>query len=186
MDALHVLKVRSSVAKLQAPGPTQEQSRQLIQAAIRAADHGNLKPWRFLFIEGEGLVSLGQVFARASANAKADITQAELTRMESMPLRAPSILVVIAKCQEHPKVPQVEQLISAGAAAQNIINAAYAMGLGAIWRTGDMAYNPEVAGALGLSGEESLVGFIYLGTPIDVLPEAKVIDPENFFEFWRG
>ncbi len=186
MEALHLLQVRSSVAKLEAPGPTPDQCSLLIKAATRAADHGNLKPWRFLFIAGEHLTRLGRIFAEAAASVKPDISRVELTRLESMPLRAPMILVVVAKCCDHPKVPKLEQLVSAGAAAQNIINAAYAMGLGAIWRTGDMAYDQHVALALGLAEGESITGFIYLGSPQGGLPEAKVIDPENFFEFWQG
>lgn len=186
MDALHLLHKRSSVAKLSAPAPTPEQCRQLIQAAVRAADHGNLQPWRFLILEGQGLADLGQVFVRAAQKAKPDLSDFEKERFLAMPLRAPLIMVVIAKCREHPKVPKSEQLISAGAAAQNILNAAYALGLGAFWRTGDMAYNPSVSATLGLAEDESLIGFIYLGAPTGELPQAKVIEVENFFQYWRG
>lgn len=188
MDAIAALHQRVSQARLQAPAPSVEQVETLIRAATRAADHGNLQPWRFLVIEGDGLVNLGRLFAKAATLKKPDISQAELDRFAGMPLRAPMIIVAIAQCRAHPKVPEVEQLLAAGAAAQNIINASFALGLGAIWRTGDMAYDELVKKGLGLVQDETLteqiVGFIYLGTPAtDSLPP-RAIDIHKYFAAW--
>jgi nitroreductase len=188
MDAIAALHQRVSQSRLQAPAPNAEQLEILIRAAIRAADHGNLQPWRFLIIEGEGLVKLGQLFAKRAAMKDTDISQAQLDRFKSMPLRAPMIIVAIAKCQAHPKVPKIEQLIAAGAAAQNLINASFALGLGAIWRTGDMAYDDGIKQALGLVTnemlDEQIVGFIYIGTAASNAAPPRELNPGDFFTAW--
>lgn len=184
MNALDVLQKRLSVGKLQSPAPDEEQCAAMIQAGIRAADHGNLLPWRFLLIRDQALVKLGEVFLAAAKKNKPDITTAEADRFLSLPLRAPLIMTVIAKTQIHPKIPVHEQLYSAAAAAQNILNAAYALGFGAIWRTGDIASDPFVANALGLTDGEQIIGFLYLGTPIQPLGEAKLKPASDFFSYW--
>lgn len=190
MDAITALHQRVSQSRLSAPAPDKTQVEILIRAAARAADHGNLQPWRFLIIEGEARAKLGQLFAQVAMAQKPDISQAELDKIKTKPLRAPMIIVVIAKCQPHPKVPEIEQTIAAGAAAQNILNASFALGLGAIWRSGEMAYDETVKQALGLISNESLreqiLGFIYLGTPAADMRPAREIKPQDFFTHWSG
>lgn len=184
MNALEVLQKRVSVGKLQAPAPDEAECEALIQAGIRAADHGGLTPWRFLLIRDQALVTLGEVFLAAAKINKPDITVEESQRFLSMPLRAPLIITVIAKTQEHPKIPLHEQLYSAAAAAQNILNAAYASGFGAIWRTGEMTSDPYVTNALGLEPSEQIIGFLYIGTPIQPLGEARSKPASDFFSYW--
>ncbi|ACE86174.1 nitroreductase family protein [Cellvibrio japonicus] len=184
MDAIKALHERVSVAKLAEPGPSMDQCRSLIRAALRAADHGNLQPWRFLLVQGEGRRQLGELFVSAARAKGEPLGDAAIERFKSMPLRAPMVMVVIARTQEHPKVPIVEQQYSAAAAAQNVVNAAYALGLGAIWRTGDLAYDPGVAAGLGLAEGESIIGFIYIGTPINSPEPARESNPDIFFQFW--
>lgn len=184
MDALVALHQRVSITKLAAPAPDKDQLNQLFKAALRAADHGNMRPWRFLIIEGEQLLKLGELFARVAQSNKQEITAAELERFKSMPLRAPMIIACIADTAENPKVPLIEQLISAGAATQNLITAAFALGLGAVWRTGDMAYDPHVKSALGLASNEELVGYVYIGTPSVPVHLPREQNPEEFFSYW--
>ncbi len=184
MDALTALQQRVSSPRLTEPAPTHEQLVQLFKAALRAADHGNLRPWRFLIIEGEQRVALGKLFASIAQTDKGEITQAELDRFIAMPLRAPMIITCIASCKENPKVPRIEQIISAGASTQNLINAAFALELGAVWRTGDFAYNAKVQTALGLGPHEEIVGFIYIGTPSVPIHSPREQNPEDFFSYW--
>ena len=145
MDALDALLNRVSAPRLMAPAPDAAQRELLFRAALRAPDHGQLKPWRFLTVEGEALVQLGELFARA---LPADASPEALTKARAMPLRAPLLVVVIARVQASPKVPEQEQVLAAGCAAHGILLAAHAQGIGAVWRTGDMAYNPQVAAGL--------------------------------------
>lgn len=184
MDALAALHQRVSITKLAEPAPDKTQLNQLFKAALRAADHGNMRPWRFLVIEKEGLVKLGDLFARVALANKPEITGPELERFKSMPLRAPMIIACIAATQENSKVPHIEQIIAAGAATQNLITAAFALGLGAVWRTGDMAYDPQVKAALGLVTNEELVGYVYIGTPSVPVHLPREQKPEDFFSYW--
>lgn len=184
MDALVALHQRVSVTRLTEPAPDKAQLNQLFKAALRAADHGHLRPWRFLVIEGDGLVRLGEVFARVAQSNKPEITEPELERIRFLPTRAPMIIACIAKCQENPKVPRIEQIISAGAATQNLITAAFALGLGAVWRTGDLAYDPQVKKTLGLVPNEELIGFVYIGTPLTPVHLPREENPEEFFSYW--
>ena len=184
MDALAALHHRVSITKLAGPAPDKAQLNQLFKAALRAADHGHMRPWRFLVIEGDGLVRLGEVFARVAQSNKPEITEPELERIRSLPLRAPMIITAIAKCGENPKVPRIEQIISAGAATQNLITAAFALGLGAVWRTGDIAYDSQVKKALGLASNEELIGFVYIGTPSTAVHLPQEENPEEFFSYW--
>ena len=74
------------------------------------------------------------------------------------------MIVVIASIQDHPKVPEIEQMLSAGASAQNMLLAAHMQGIGAMWRTGSMTYHPRVREGLGVAQNEKIIGFIYMGS----------------------
>ncbi len=184
MNAIDSLLSRVSSGKLTPPAPDEAQRRQLFAAALRAADHGHLRPWRFLVIEGDGLSALGNLFAEAARLDQPDISDSALERYRGMPLRAPLIVAVIASCQAHPKVPELEQLLSAAGAAQNMLNAAHALGLGAIWRTGEMAYHPYVLKALGLRDKEQLVGYLYIGNLAAWPAAPPSLDAQAFFSPW--
>ncbi|KEA64002.1 Nitroreductase family protein [Marinobacterium lacunae] len=174
MDALELLLNRTSCPALQAPAPTDEQLEVMMKAASRAPDHGSLTPYRFLRVQDEGLSKLGELFLSASQTEAGELSDAQSTKLLNMPKRAPMILVAIACTQEHPKVPVSEQVITAGCAAHSVVQAASALGLGAMWRSGDMAFNPEVAKGLGLADNEQIIGFIYLGQALKekTVPEA--------------
>ena len=185
MHALELLTGRVSVAKLVEPAPTQAQREVLFAAALRAPDHGQLRPWRFLTIEGAARERFGQVLEQAlKSDPKAGAVQIEKAR--NAPLRAPLLVVVIAKNIMHPKVPVSEQHLSAACCAHALLLAAQAQGLGAMWRTGELAYHPQVAQALGLSKGEQVLGFIYLGTPEGEPHPLNPLDPADFVAPWLG
>ena len=165
LDAIEALTTRASPSGLVAPAPDAETLERMLRAAVRAPDHGRLRPWRFILVDGEARDALGQVLADALRHREPNVAEAALTKERAKPLRAPLIVVVAAKVREHRGVPAVEQIIAAGAAAQNLLVAAHALGFGAFWRTGAAAYDEHVKRALGLRAEDSIVGFVYLGTP---------------------
>ncbi|MBV0933028.1 nitroreductase family protein [Marinobacterium weihaiense] len=165
MEALDALINRVSCPRLEAPAPTPEQLEALLRAAVRAPDHGALRPWRFIVAEGAGLERLGRLYAEAALQDNPELAPARHEKYCNMPLRAPMVITVVAVIRDHPKVPVSEQLVAAGCAAHGIIQAAYAQGLGAMWRTGEMAYHPHVHQGLGLGEGETIVGYIYLGQP---------------------
>jgi nitroreductase len=165
MDAIEALTSRRSPAKLVEPAPDDAQIEAMLSAAIRAPDHGRLRPWRFIFVRGEARERLGQVLADALQARHANVPEDVLQRERAKPLRAPLVIVAAASLQEGHKIPVIEQMLAAGAAAQNILLAAHAMGFGAWWRTGDPAYDDGVKKALGLKASDAIVGFVYVGTP---------------------
>ena len=167
MDAIKALHNRVSSIRLTEPGPTKKVLDNIKKAALRAADHGRLRPWRFLVIEGEDRKKLGDLFVVAEKQKTKDLPQKIKEISEKKALRAPTIIVVIACIKEHPRVPEIEQLISAGAAAQNMLNAAYSQKIGAIWRTGEAAYSSVFSAGLNLTINEKIIGFLYLGTTSD-------------------
>ena len=183
-SAINVLVNRVSCALLREPAPVGEQRELIQRAALRAADHRRLRPWRFLMIEGEGLVQLGELFANARRHDDPALSPDLEARTRGLPSRAPLVIVAIASLVEDAKVPEWEQLLSAGATVQNMLNACHALGFGAIWRTGDLARHQMVCHGLGLTADEAVVGFVYVGTP-QVLPrEAPVLAVADFFRRW--
>lgn len=184
MEAITALHSRVSQSALVAPAPAGAVLDNIKRAALRAADHAVLRPWRFLVIEGEGRHRLGALFVRAREAREGALPERERERTLGRPLRAPLLIVVIAACRTNTKVPVVEQLLSAGAAAQNMLNAAHAQGVGAMWRTGDFAYDPVVKAGLGVGDAEHIVGFLYLGTVGEPRPPQAPLDPARFFVPW--
>lgn len=150
---------------LEAPAPADEDLKIMINAAVTAPDHGGLRPWRFLIIRGEALEKLGDVFREAARLKNPDSPEADLQSARQKALRAPMVIAVVATIKEHPKVPPNEQMLSAGAAAQNLQLAANALGYGSIWLTGPFATDEHVCRSLGLNSDDRVVGFVYLGTP---------------------
>ena len=186
MQALDALLNRVSVPRLLDPAPTAEQREVLFAAAMRAPDHGHLQPWRFLTVEGQAREQLGEILAQAALAQDAEAPQAVVDKARNGPLRAPLVVVVIAKLQEHIKYPKSEQLLAAGCAAHGILLAAYAQGIGAVWRTGELAYSPQVAQGLGLAEGEEVIAFLYLGTPQKEPRVAEKVDLAEFVSAWSG
>ena len=186
MDALTALHTRNSVNLLSEPGPNPDQLQNIIKAGLRACDHRSLTPWKFLLIEGDARHQFGQLMVAAKeASDKRPISAELATKIQSKPLRAPSILVDVAAIQEHKSVPEIEQVLSAVAAAQMMMTAAHAQGIGAIWRSGSIMFTQEMRDGLNLASTDQIVGFIYLGTPKAVKP-LPTLEVDSFLERWTG
>ncbi len=184
MDALHALHSRTSVNLLTTPGPTSEQLDAIVRAGLRACDHANLRPWRFLLIEGDARAKFGDLMVKVKEEMEGARISAEAAeKLKCKPMRAPSILVVAAKISKHEKVPEVEQVLSAGASAQMMMTAAHALGIGAIWRSGSLMFQSTMRAGLGLDENDQIVGFIYLGTP-KILKPAPNLDPVDYLTHW--
>lgn len=163
MDALDLLLNRRSASRLAAPAPAGEALQNIIHAGMRAPDHGALQPWRFVIAENDGLTRFSELLRAAAIKEGADEKAVE--KATQAPLRAPQIITVIAACKESPKVPQWEQLLSAGCAVQAMQMAALAQGFNGIWRTGAWTDHPDVRKAFKCGENDKIVGFLYLGTP---------------------
>lgn len=177
MNAIDALLARCSVSPrlLRDPGPTPEQLQTLLQAGARAADHGRLRPWRFIVFQDEARARLGDLFAQARRLRDPSATEADLSRERGKPLRAPLVLAVAAAIRHDLEaIRPVDQLLAAGAAAQNILLAAYAMGYGAMWLTGSNCHDPRVKRGLGLLDSDEIAGYLYIGS-VDELPVAAPV-----------
>ncbi|REC94489.1 nitroreductase family protein [Kushneria indalinina] len=186
MDAMALLLDRQSHASLEGPDPTAEQMEMLYRAALRAPDHGELRPWRFIEYRGRGRETLGEIFARAELEDNPDVSDKTLEKARSKPLRAPVVIAVIAAVKANHKVPRVEQVISAGCAAHAMLYAAHAQGLGAMWRTGGLAHHRHVRQSMDLGQDHELVGFLYLGHCARGDRDLKPLEPADFVERIEG
>ncbi|MDU8544006.1 nitroreductase family protein [Pseudomonas syringae group sp. J248-6] len=186
MQALDVLLNRVSVPRLVDPVPDAAQREIMFGAALRSPDHGQLKPYRFLTVEGTARERMGELLVEALQQSSGEITPQALEKARLGPLRAPLVVVVIARLQDHFKVPRSEQMITAGCAAHGVLLAAYALGVGAVWRTGELCYTPHVAKGFGLEADEEVIGFLYLGTPQNPPREAPKVDVGGFVSEWQG
>ncbi len=164
MNALDALTNRVSGRTLVEPAPDELELHSLLSAAVRAPDHGRLRPWRFTVIRGDGLKQFGQIMADAYLKRNPDATQVQLEKERAKPRRAPLIVVVAAKVNQQSPIPAIEQVLAVAAAAQNIMVAAFALGFGCAWKTGGAAYADEVKAAFGLAPSDAIVGFMYLGS----------------------
>jgi nitroreductase len=184
MDAMEALTHRVSASRMVEPAPDELELHALLAAAARAPDHGRLRPWRFIVMRGEGLRRFGDLLAETFQRRHPDATPAQLDKERGKPLRAPLIVVVAAIVDTQSNIPVVEQVLSAGAAAQNIMVGAFATGYGCAWKTGDGAYDDDVKAALGLRPTDAIVGFMYLGTSPAALPPAPPIDLDRYVTDW--
>ena len=185
MDTLAALHNRISSPRLSGE-VSDEHLQNIFKAALRAPDHAQLKPWRFLIIKEEARNKLGELFAQAERGENPEQTVQMAEKARSKPLRAPVIVVCVAKLVEHNIVPEVEQILSCGSAVQNMLLAAYAQGVGAMWRTGGMAYNDLVKKGLGLTANEQITGYLYLGQIEGRSKTVPVLKVDEYFSVWKG
>jgi len=180
-DTIDFLKSRRSVKprEMSGPGPSAEELETILTIGARVPDHGKIAPWRFVVFEGEartrGGAIIGEVFARKHPQATAEEIAVEQGRLSEAPL----VIAVVSSPKPHPKVPAWEQELSAGASCMNIVAAATALGYGANWLTGWIAYDRDVLAGLGLTDGEKLAGFIHIGTrtkPVEDRPRPALAE----------
>jgi nitroreductase len=175
MNAIELLLTRQSTPILKEPMPSPTDLDTILAAGMRVPDHAGLKPWHFHVIAKAGLERLSAIYVEATEQALAVLlsknkiadqeANEKIAKVAKMPFRAPMIIVISTQYVEHNKVPKQEQLVAAGCAAQAMQMACFALGYGAMWRTGDLAYNELVKQGLNLATENEIAGFLYIGTP---------------------
>jgi nitroreductase len=186
MDADELLTTRASNGRLGEPAPDDDALEFAFAAAARSPDHGLLRPWRVQIVRGAAREALGDAFRQALVRREPAASARELDAARAKALRAPLLLVVSARLQVSRKVPRVEQVVSAGTAAQNMMLALHARGFSSMWRTGANAYDPVVKEVLGLAADDEIVGFLYCGTATAPAPPVERPDPASFVSEWNG
>ena len=152
-------------AFLQEPGPNASELEQILTIGTRVPDHGKVVPWRLVLIEGDARAQAGAKLAEIAKINNPALDEAGLEVERNRFLPAPLTIGVISAPKAHPKVPEFEQLISAGNVAFNLVHAAYALGFAAQWITRWYAYDRDAATMLGARPDEHFVGFVMIGTP---------------------
>jgi nitroreductase len=168
------------------PGPSAAQLDTILRAAVRVPDHGKLNPWRFILFEGEARAAFGKAMRARWRELHPAHGEETLLLVEGLFLRAPAVLAVVSAAHAHPKIPVWEQQLSAGAVCLTILHAAAALGFGCQWNTDWVAYDPVMANAMGLAGDERIAGFIYIGMPTAALEERPRPEPGGLLTRWSG
>ena len=164
MQAIDLLLTRRSARTLAEPAPDAASLELILASAVRAPDHGRLRPWRFVVVRQGARAHLGALLAAHLQRHQAQVAPETLERERSKAFRAPLIVVVGAHVNSALKIPVIEQVLAAGAAAEAMMLAAVALGFNAMWKTGAAAYDDTVKQALGFEPHDAIVGFLYLGT----------------------
>lgn len=164
-DTLELLKTRRSVkpADMVGPGPTAAEIDTLLTIASRVPDHGKLAPWRFIVFAGDGRTRAAELLARGYTGKYPDATPEQAKEAGDRFLLAPLVIAVVSRAAPHVKVPEWEQVMSAGASTMNLIIAAHAMGYAAVWLTEWFAFDRPTLAALGLAAHEHIAGFVHIG-----------------------
>ena len=184
--ALQALDARRSVPsmELRAPGPDEATLLRMLQSAVRVPDHGKLVPFRFLRIAGDARHALGRFLAARALQRDPAAPPQQVEKDRQRFSHAPVIVAVVARLQAGHKVPEQEQLLTAGCACFALLQAAQALGFGAQWLTGWAAYDPVVTARLGLGPDERVLGFIHIGTASEEAPERQRPDPDTLLDDW--
>jgi nitroreductase len=171
----------ASALTLAAPGPDDAQVAAMIALAARVPDHGKLAPWRFVVLAGADKAAFAARL-EAIALARGDaVLAAKLGK-----LKAPPTGIAVISSPRVGKIPEWEQLLSAGAVCTTLLQAATAMGFGANWITDWYAYDAEATAVLGLTGGERVAGFVFVGTTAHAPLERERPDVAGLITAWKG
>tara|TARA_B100000925_G_scaffold198777_1_gene150555 strand:- start:155 stop:748 length:594 start_codon:yes stop_codon:yes gene_type:complete len=184
-DALKNITQRNSHRNLISPAPSRKEMELIYQAALRAPDHAWLRPSSFIEIQGDSLKKLSNAFKDYAKDYIKDVSEEKLNKFIQAPFRAPMIIVLVNTPKEHAMVPEIEQIMSTAAAAQNILLALNSLGYGGIWRTGTFALNEKVNSYLELKENQNILGYIYVGTPDGEAKKIPEINVEDFVTRWK-
>jgi nitroreductase len=176
MDLFEAIRNRRSIGKVKPDPVDKELISKMLEAATWAPNHHHTEPWKFFVLTEEGRKPLGRILAKIAEETMGDQTESErqlfLKKQEEKVLRAPVIITVTVTPSSNPRVEPIEEFGAVSAATQNMLLAAHALGLGAVWRTGKPCYHPKMKKLFGLGENGAVLGFIYVGYPD--LPERKI------------
>jgi nitroreductase len=170
MDIIDAIHGRRTITQVKQDAVPRDVIEKLLSAGVQAPNHYKVRPWRFVVMTGNGRNKLGNVMAASFLERNPATPLEGLDKTRALPLRAPVVIAVGVDKPSESKIIEMENIAATSAAGMNILLAANALGLGAIWRTGEWARDPKVKEFLGFAPDQHILGFIYLGYP-DVLPD---------------
>ena len=172
-DTIEILKRRRSAPPpmMSGPAPSADELATILTVASRVPDHGKLAPWRFLVFAGEARDRASRLALDIRLAEKPDLDESARAEERRRFARAPLVLATISRAAPHPKIPEWEQILSAGAVCMNMIVAARALGFSATWLTEWVAYDGRFRAAIGLAEHERIAGFIHIGRTTAVIED---------------
>ena len=173
MDIFEAIYQRQSTSKVKSEPVPRGLLEKLLAAAVQAPNHHKVRPWRFVELTGAAREKLGQAMAQSLQAGKPETTADDLQKERHKPLRAPVVIAVGVDKPGLPKVFEIENVCATAAAIQNMLLAAHALGLGAMWRTGAAATDPAIKKFLGFTEDQHLISFVYIGYPENPPPPAS-------------
>jgi len=165
MDVFEAIHNRHSQKKVKPDPVPREMIEKLLDAAVQAPNHYKVRPWRFVVLTGNARERLGEVMSASLRQRQPDFPREAFDKAQTTPLQAPVVIAVGVEKPSEPKVLEIENVCAAAAATENLLLAAYAMGLGAKWRTGEWARDVKVKEFLGFEPDQHIIGFVYIGYP---------------------
>jgi nitroreductase len=180
-----LLNRRSEKSKrMTGPGPNEGELADILQSGMRVPDHGKLAPWRFLVFQGPAQKKLSAEMARCFVKEGGEQDSSRHIAQMNFAHQAPVLIVVVSRLTRDHKIPTREQLLSAGAACQNLLVASHALGYVGQWLTGTGAYSKGVAKYLGLGENEAIAGFIFIGNSNSALKERPRPEFDDIVTYW--
>lgn len=180
------LKTRRSIPAqfLGTPGPDQQQLDEILTAAVRVPDHGKLAPWRFVLFRGDAAAAAGEALLALRRSRGDDLGEDQVAVERARFTRAPLVVAVVSRAAPHSKIPEWEQILSAGACCMNLLNGAAALGFAAQWLTDWPVYDAEARTVLGLEPAERIAGFVHIGAPTTPPQERPRPAPGDILTEW--
>lgn len=180
------IQQRQSVGLLVEPAPTAQQLELAFAAALTAPDHHRLKPTRFVVIETNQRIAFGELVTNSMQQDFPEIDPVQIERIKNHPMRAPLLVLALTHIVEHPKVPEFEQILSSGAAVQNLLLSLESQGFASMWRTGAIVESVSLKKALGLQAHDLISGIIYVGTAAKALAPRAELTLSNYVSYWSA
>lgn len=178
------LRRSTPIALLSHPGPQPDLLAEILRVGMRVPDHGKLAPWRVLIFAGAAREPAGERLARCLIERDPAASTEMQTQERQRFMRAPVVLGIVSNPVDSPKIPEWEQILSAGALCYNLLLAAQSAGFAGVWLTESCAYERNVAETFGLADSERFAGFVYLGTARDAPIERERPMSAEKMQYW--
>lgn len=159
---LDMMVSRRSAAALVEPGPTRDELERMFSAAVTVPDHGALRPFRLVVVEGDGRARFGDALAKTAAEHRPSMPAVGLEKVRAKAFRSPTIVILVAS-RKSAKIEAWEQNATAACAGYAIVLAAHALGIGAVWKSVPFTRGMALSETLGLTDSEEMLGWIHLG-----------------------
>lgn len=181
------LRTRRSIPAFQMrePGPSKEEVEAMLTLARRVPDHGKLAPWRFIVYSGPVRERISLELAAIRKGDQPDLSEEMVKVEETRFTRAPVVIAVVSRAAPHAKIPEWEQVMSAGAVCLNLLMAANAHGYVSNWLSEWMAFDERAFPILGVQPGEKVAGFIHIGStdfPVVDRPRPELADIVSWAE----